>query len=73
LQSAYWRIILRIMDVVRILERRVLAAGSQKRAAFELGISAQYLNDLLQGRRDFSDNLLEKLGLERKIVRMSRA
>jgi DNA-binding transcriptional regulator YdaS (Cro superfamily) len=60
------------MNVVRILERRVQAAGSQKKAATELGISAQYLNDLLQGRRDFSDNLLEKLGLERKIVRMAR-
>ncbi len=61
------------MDVIRILERRVQAAGSQKKAALDLGISAQYLNDLLQGRRDFSDNLLEKLGLERKIVRVSRA
>lgn len=58
------------MNVIRILERLVRRAGSQKEAAIELGISPQYLNDLLQGRREFSDNLLEKLGLERRIVRM---
>lgn len=57
------------MDVIRILKRRVEQAGSQKQAAVDLGISSQYLNDLLQGRRDFSDNLLDKLGLERRIVR----
>jgi transcriptional regulator with XRE-family HTH domain len=57
------------MNVVRILERRVREAGSQKRAAIDLGISAQYLNDLLQGRREFSDKMLKRLGLERKIVR----
>lgn len=57
------------MDVIRILERHVERAGNQKKAAEALGISAQYLNDLLQGRRDPSDNVLEKLGLEWKIVR----
>ena len=57
------------MNVIRILERHVREAGNQKKAAELLGISAQYLNDLLQGRRDPSDNILEKLGLEWKIVR----
>jgi transcriptional regulator with XRE-family HTH domain len=57
------------MDVIRILKRRVAQAGSQKQVAEDLEISPQYLNDLLQGRRELSDNLLEKLGLARKIVR----
>jgi transcriptional regulator with XRE-family HTH domain len=57
------------MNIIRILERHVRRAGSQKRAAEELGISAQYLNDLLQGRREPSDNVLEKLGLKWKIAR----
>jgi transcriptional regulator with XRE-family HTH domain len=58
------------MDVIRILERRVEQAGSQKQAADELGISTQYLNDLLRGRRQPSDNVLEKLGLEWRIARV---
>jgi len=57
------------MDVIQLLEREVRKAGSQKEAAEALEISAQYLNDLLQGRREFSDNVLKKLGLERRIVR----
>jgi len=57
------------MDVIQVLEREVRKAGSQKEAAEALEISAQYLNDLLQGRREFSDNVLKKLGLERRIVR----
>lgn len=57
------------MNAIRILQRKVDAAGSQKLAAKELGISPQYLNDLLQQRRECSDKILEKLGLERRIVR----
>jgi hypothetical protein len=57
------------MDVIRELEKQVRKAGSQKEAAEALGISAQYLNDLLQGRRGASDNVLEKLGLKRIVVR----
>jgi hypothetical protein len=57
------------MDVIQVLEREVKKAGSQKEAARTLGISAQYFNDILQGRRDASDNILKKLGLERRIVR----
>lgn len=60
------------MDIVRILKRMVDRAGSQKQAAHELGISAQYLNDLIQGRREPSDNVLEKIGLEWRIARLKR-
>lgn len=41
----------------------------QKKAAAELGITPQYLSDLLKGRRRFSDSILEKLGLRRAVVR----
>ncbi len=34
---------------------------SQKEAAKELGISEQYLSDVVNGRRDLTDKLLEKL------------
>lgn len=57
------------MDALQILAKEVKRAGSQKQLAAELGISTQYLNDLLRGRRDFSDKVLKKLGLERRVVR----
>ena len=58
------------MDIIRVLKRHVKEAGSQKAAAEQLGISAQYLNDLLRGRREPSDSVLEKLGLYWKIARV---
>jgi plasmid maintenance system antidote protein VapI len=38
-------------------------------AAKALGISAPYLSDLCNGRRDVTDELLEKLGLRRIVVK----
>lgn len=40
---------------------------TQKQAAAELGISAQYLSDVLNGHRPMSEKLASKLGWE-KIV-----
>jgi hypothetical protein len=57
------------MDVIRELQKKVKKAGSQKELASALGISSQYLNDLLQGRRNASDNILDKLGLKRVVVK----
>ena len=43
------------------LKKRV-AASSQKVVAEQLGISPQYLSDILMARRDLSDNVIVKLG-----------
>ena len=55
--------------IERELEKCVTRAGSQKEAAKLLGISTQYLNDLLRGRREASARVLDKLGLKRITVR----
>ena len=55
--------------IERELEKCVAKAGSQKEAARLLGISTQYLNDLLRGRREASARVLGKLGLRRVVVR----
>lgn len=55
--------------VLAKLTREVKRAGSQKAAAMALGISPQYLTDLLKKRRGPGAKLLEKLGLEVKVVR----
>lgn len=43
------------------LKRRV-AVSSQKAVAEQLEITPQYLSDILNGRRDLSDNIIFKLG-----------
>lgn len=42
--------------------------GTQTAVARSLGIGDSYLSDLLHGRRDFSDEMLAKLGLRRVVV-----
>ncbi len=47
---------------VEELKRRVKAAGSQIAAAEKLGIPQSQLSEILSGRRDVSDSILEKIG-----------
>lgn len=51
----------------------VLERGTQRQAADVLGISQQYLSDLLSGRRTFSAAMLKKLGLKTVIVKLNGA
>jgi hypothetical protein len=55
------------MDPLSELQTRV-EDSSQAAVAKELGISPQYLNDVLQKRRLIGKKILEALGLERSIV-----
>ena len=54
------------------LNRMVGEAGSQNRLAEELGISSQYLNDVLWKRRQPGKKLLDALGLQRVIYFMRK-
>lgn len=47
------------------LRAYVQKKGSQKAAAEELGVSPQYLTDVLKSRRDISLSLGRKLGFEK--------
>lgn len=58
-------------DPLAELKRIVATHETQAAAADALEISESYLSDLLAARRDFSDKMLEKLGLRRAIVRAS--
>lgn len=54
-------------DVVMILKRETDKAGSQKAYAAAIGVSAQYLSEVLAGTRAPGEKILKALGL-RKIV-----
>lgn len=46
--------------------------GTQKAVAEQLGCSSVYVSDLVNGRRDFSDQMLAKLGLRRTVVAVEK-
>lgn len=56
------------VDALAYLKALVETLGSQKATADRLKVSAPYINDLLHGRREFSDSMLSKLGLRRREI-----
>lgn len=56
------------VDPVEALRVLVAKHGSQTAAAAALGISVPYINDMLHGKRNVSDEMLDKLGLKRVVV-----
>lgn len=54
--------------VIEAMQALLKQHGSSKAAADALGISPQYWSDIVRGRRDLSDNVLEKLGFVRTIT-----
>lgn len=56
-------------DVICILKEQVKLCGySQKIVAFNLGISPQYLSDILRFRRYPGSKILKPLGLSKRIT-----
>ena len=56
------------VDPISALQQFVQGYQDQNHAAQALEISAAYLSDMLNGRRDISDRMLQKLGLRRTVV-----
>ena len=54
--------------VLVLLKVFVISHGTQKDAADALGISTQYLNDLLRGRRNVSEEIASKFGFHAEWV-----
>lgn len=49
------------------LRRLIRELGSQKAAAKRLGFTPQFINDVLQGRREMTEALASKLGYKRVV------
>jgi predicted transcriptional regulator len=56
-----------MVDPIEILRKRC-AGKEQSAVAVELGISPQYMTDLLKGRREAGPLVLDALGLEKLIT-----
>lgn len=55
------------MDVLNLLQKRQ-GKRSQKELAIELGVSPQYLSDVLNERKEPGSGILDPLGLERVVT-----
>ncbi len=53
------------LDALKVLRSFVLQQDTKKLAARKLGISPQYLNDILKENRPIPDDVLQTLGFER--------
>ncbi len=60
-------------EVIALLRRKCDAAGGQTAFAKLHGISAPYISDVLNGRRDPGDKVLEAIGLERAVTYVVRS
>jgi hypothetical protein len=61
----------KIMDhagFLKALQLAVKRAGTQKQAAMVLGVSEQFLSDVLNRRRGPGEKLLAKLGLKQRTI-----
>ena len=52
----------------QVITNAVIMAGSQAVVAEKVGVSRQYLGDVLHGKREVSANLAEKFGWKRMVV-----
>lgn len=56
---------LTLQDVIELIRGEAEKTGSQKELAKKLGVSAQYISDILNGRREPGDAILKPLGLRK--------
>lgn len=54
-------------QVRAMLAHKAEKLGSQKALASAIGVSASFINDILQGKREPSGKPVEFLGLERRV------
>jgi hypothetical protein len=57
------------VEPLEALERFIAEHGTRREACMALGITPAYLSDILNGRRGFSENILNALGLQRIVVK----
>jgi transcriptional regulator with XRE-family HTH domain len=59
---------LTLQDVIELIRGEAEKTGSQKELAKKLGVSAQYISDILNGRREPGDAILKPLGLHKVVT-----
>lgn len=55
-------------EMLAVIEKRMKESATQKALADEIGVSPQYINDVIRGRREISNELAKKFGFRRRVV-----
>lgn len=55
-------------DLTKYLMRLVKDSGSQSKAAKRIGITRQFLGEIIRGKKSVSESFAKKLGFRKKIV-----
>lgn len=55
-------------EVRKLLQQKAEQLGSQRLLAQAIGVSDQFISDILRGKREPSGKAVEYLGLRRKVV-----
>jgi len=63
---------MRELDPIERLRRLVSTYPTQRAAADGLGLSPQYVTQLLTGKRAFSETVLARIGLRRAVIERDR-
>ena len=61
-----------VNHVIRLLEILLAEHRTQKRLSEYLGVTQQYVNDIIHGRRSPGDSILKPLGLQKVICYKER-
>lgn len=56
-------------DPLAVLREMARKAGTQQKLADKLGYTPAYLSDVMNGRRNVTDDMLAKIGLRRVVVK----
>lgn len=59
-------------EILSRLRKEIAALGTQRAFADKHGIDSAFLSDVLNGRRDPSDSLLEPFGLKRTFIAVEK-
>ena len=57
------------IDPIKLLRSHASTAGSMRKLALKIGVSAPYLSDVMNGHRMAGQKVLKYLGLRRSVTR----
>jgi hypothetical protein len=58
---------MKLAQLLQILQATIELRGSCKNAAIYLGVSPQYLSDVMRGRREPGESILNALNLRKEV------
>ena len=55
-------------QAIAVMRTAIIKYGTQKKMAAALGVTSQYISDILNGRRPISDRMAQAIGLKKTAI-----